>query len=188
MINKGYLSSIILIAILIGCIFISGCTQQTPKKEGEKHEAGFYTYENPQYGISIKYPDTWHKQEELLPNTVVVFAIESGQLKIFNGSLSIAVADVGSMSMEAFKDSHIENISLLYTDINISYVNSTTLAGSSAYKLICTYEQGVYTIKQMETWTIKNNRLYFLAYIIYEQYYDNYIDTIEQMINSFKII
>jgi len=152
------------------------------------HEVGFTTYENAEYSFKIRYPTTWFKQEELLSNTIVTFAVDPGILESLSGSLSITVADTGSMSIEAIKDSHIENISMLFTDINISYDDSTTLAGESAYELIYTYRQGVSTIKQREIWTIKDDTLYFLTYIVEEKDYDMYVNNIEQMINSFEIL
>ena len=193
MFRKEYFSPIIALAILLGCVFISGCTGQTPET-GEKHEAGFYTYENTQYGFKINYPDTWTKKENYLADTIVTFMLQTGEigLSVINGSLSISVTDVGSMSMEMFKEYHIENISQLYsqiyTDFNISYMNSTTLAGLSAYKLIYTYMQGVFTIEQTEIWTIKDSKLYLLLYIVIEEYCANYVDIIEQMIDSFEIM
>jgi len=185
--NKVFLSSIFAILTLVGCIFIGGCTEQT-SENGEKDESGYLTYENTQYNLKIKYPDNWMKQENYLPNTVVVFSIEPGMMGVLNCSLSITSADTGALSIDQIKDSHIENLSIFYTNLNISYDNTTTLAGLPAYKLIFTYSQGTYIIKQMEVWTVKNNNLYFLTYISNEDNYENNLQTIEYMINSFEIL
>ncbi len=187
MLHKGYFSPIIIILVLLCCILISGCTEQN-SETGEKHEAGYFTYENTQYDFRINYPDSWMKQENYLQNTVVVFSIEPGMTGVLNCSLSITAADTGSQSIDQIKNSHIENISKFYTNLNISYDNTTTLAGLPAYKLIFTHVQGTYIIKQMETWTVKNNNLYFLTYMSNEDNYANHLQTIEYMINSFEIL
>ena len=185
-IRRKYFNSMILLSILFLCIFITGCTNQT--NNGEENVPGFSKYENTDYNFKINYPDTWTKYENYLPNSIVTFMAQSGGLGVLNGSLTVTVGDSGSMSMDEIKNSHIENVSQIYTDFNLTSENSTTLSGFTAYKLIITYKQGIYSLKQMEIWTIVNTKLYFLTFIVLDENYDNYITTIDQMINSFQII
>ena len=183
MVHKGYFSPIIVVLILLGCVFISGCTDQN-------NETGFYTYENAQRGIIIEYPVTWTKYENppQIPDVLVLFTSQSEEpTKI--GSLMVSVLDLEDyMDMDWFKDAHIENLSKDFTDLNIIFNDSSTLADLQAYKLIFTFTQDVYTWRQLEIWTIKDNTLYLLVHQADQANHNEFTDIIEQMIDSFEIL
>ena len=182
MVHKINFNLIIVTAIMLGCIFISGCTNQN-------NESSFYTYENAQRGISIEYPVTWIKYENppQIPDVLVLFTSQSEEpTKI--GSLMVSVLDLEEyMDMDWFKDAHIENLSKDLTDFNIVFSNSSTLADLQAYKLIFTFTQDIYTWRQLEIWTIKDNTLYLLVHQVDQANYNEFADIIEQMIDSFEI-
>lgn len=176
------------IVVLLICVGLSGCTEQTSKngETTEESEGGFFTYENTQYDVRIKYPDTWAKKEDYVANSIVTFFPDPNDA--IKGSFTVSVLELEeSMDMEWFKQAHIENLSLLLTDINITYNASATLAGFPGHALIFTFRQGIYTFKQKEIWTIQSNKLYLLTYSVDQVKYSEYMDTVEQMINSFEI-
>jgi len=90
--------------------------------------------------------------------------------------------------MDLFKDAHIENLSKDFTDLNIIFNDSSTLADLQAYKLIFTFTQDVYTWRQLEIWTIKDNTLYLLVHQVDQANHNEFTDIIEQMIDSFEIL
>ncbi|MEA3420909.1 MAG: PsbP-related protein [Acidobacteriota bacterium] len=150
-------------------------------------KGGFFTYENAQYGVRIKYPDNWTKNENYVANSIVTFFPDSNDT--LKGRFSVPVLELEeSMDMEWFKQAHIENLSLILTDFNITYNASTTLAGFSGYTLIFTFRQGTYTLKQRKIWTIENNTLYLLTYSVDQNLYSDYVSVVEQMVNSFEIL
>ena len=168
---------------------LSGCTEQTSKngETTEESEGGFFTYENIQHSIRIKHPDNWTKKENYVANSIVTFFPDPNDT--LKGSFSVSVLELEeSMGMEWFKQAHIENLSLLLTDFNITYNASTTFAGFSGYTLIFTFRQGIYTFKQRETWAIENNMLYLLTYSVDQNLYSDYVGVVEQMVDSFEIL
>ena len=185
---KKQLMIVGIIAILLSVGF-SGCEEKS-SENGDNNEPGFYTYENTEKGISIEYPDTWNKYEnpQQAPDVLVLFTSQSEEpTKI--GSLMISVLDLdGYLDMDWFKQAHIENLSILIPDFNIIYEDSATLSGLPAYKIIFTFTQDLYTWRQLEIWTIKDNILYLLIHQADQTYYDTFTDIIDQMIESFKIV
>jgi len=175
--------------LLLACAAISGCMEQTSENGDttEESEGGFFTYENVQYGVRIKYPDNWTKNENYVANSIVTFFPDPNDT--LKGSFSVSVLELEeSMGMEWFKQAHIENLSLLLTDFNITYNASTTFAGFSGYTLIFTFRQGIYTFKQREIWAIENNMLYLLTYSVDQNFYPDYAGVVEQMVDSFEVL
>ncbi|MEA2055232.1 MAG: PsbP-related protein, partial [Candidatus Thermoplasmatota archaeon] len=177
------------IAVLLLVVSLCGCEEKS-SENGDSNEPTFYTYENTEKGISIEYPATWIKQENppQAEEILVLFTSQSGEpTKI--GSLMISVLDLEDhMGMDWFKQAHIENLSILIPDFNIIYEDSSTLSGLPAYKIVFTFTQDLYTWRQLEIWTIKDNTLYLLVHQADQANHNEFIDTIDQMIESFKII
>jgi len=190
MVHKGYFSPIIVISILLGCVFISGCIDQT-SENGDSNEPDFYTYENTEKGINIDYPATWNKYENppQVADVLVLFSSPS-QEPTKTGNLMISVLTNDSMTMDWFKQAHIENLSILLTDsdFNIIYEDSAILSGRPAYKIIFTFTQDMYTWRQLETWTIKDDTLYLLVHQADQANHNEFTDVIDQMISSFEIL
>ena len=99
--------------LLLACVAISGCMEQTSENGDttEESEGGFFTYENVQYGVRIKYPDNWTKNENYVANSIVTFFPDPNDT--LKGSFSVSVLELEeSMGMEWFKQAHIENLVL----------------------------------------------------------------------------
>jgi len=178
-----------IIAILLSVGF-SGCEEES-SENGDNNEPGFYTYENTEKGISIEYPDTWNKYEnpQQVPGVLVLFSTPSAE-PTKTGNLMISVLIIDPMTMDWFKQAHIENLSIqpAYSDFNIIYEDSAVLSGLPAYKIIFTFTQEGYTWRQLEIWTIKDNTLYLLIHQSDQANHNKFTDIIDQMIESFKIV
>ncbi|GAI14406.1 unnamed protein product [marine sediment metagenome] len=184
MVHKGYIGPIVLTAVIIGCIFISGCLDLM--NEGDQTNA-FITYENTKYGVVIKYPDTWAKLENLSGDVLVTFMPDEDD--VFLGVFNVSVLAGDSLDMESFKKRHIETLKNMFKDkdINISYENSTTLAGREAYTVLFTFIDSGHKFKRLEIWTLEKGTVYLLAYQADVSYYDEYIGIVEKMVDNFEI-
>ena len=180
--------AIIGIIVMLLSVGFSGCEEKS-SGNGDNNEPGFYTYENTEKGISIEYPDTWNKYENppQVPGVLALFSSPSDE-PTKTGNLMISVIVNDSMTMDWFKQAHIENLSILLTDLNIIYEDSATLSGLPAYKIIFTFTQDLYTWRQLEIWIIKDNTLYLLVHQADQANHNEFIDIIDQMIESFKIV
>ena len=188
MVHKGYINLIVSTAILIGCIFISGCLDQTSENgnNGGDQEAIFITYENTQSGISIKYLDTWVKLENPSSDILVTFMPDEDD--VLQGIFNISIFGDGFLDMELFKETHIENLSRVLTDFDIIYEDIIELAGRESYTVLFTFRDGENTFERQEIWTVDSDPHYLLTYQVDQTYYADYSDTVEQMVDSFEIV
>ena len=182
---------IVVIALVSVAVGLSGCTKQTPEN-GDGNEPAFYTYENTEKGISIDYPATWTKYENPphAEGVLVLFTSQSEEPTEI-GSLMVSVLDLEDyMNMDWFKQAHIENLSIqpAYSDFIIIYEDSAILSYLPAYKIIFTFTQDLYTWRQLEIWTIKDDTLYLLVHQVDQANHNEFTDIIDQMINSFEIL
>lgn len=155
----------------------------------------FLAYTNPNHGISIDYPANWKLDEH--PYTDKFIALLTSTLKN-NSDVSPATFTV---SVETLK----KNVSLdNYTNANLAKAkqslprfqvidsNATILAGIPAHKIVYTFVSPDPTIqipfKSMNIWTIKQGKAYNISYTQARSQYNKYLEVIEHMINSFRII
>jgi hypothetical protein len=68
-----------------------------------------------------------------------------------------------------------------------SYVRNATLAGSTAYEINFDYSYLDNNKKAIEIWTIKDNKVYIIDYVAYEQVSDITVPVVQKMIQSFEI-
>jgi len=182
MVHKGHIGLIVLTAIIIGCIFISGCLDLM---NGGDQTTAFSTYENNKY-IVIKYPDTWAKLEYPSGDVLVTFMPDENN--VLMGAFNVSFLAGDSLDMESFKKKHIETLYNMFKDIDISYENSTTLAGRETYTVLFTFSDSGHKFKCLETWTLEKGNVYLLTYQVDITYYDEYISIVEKMVNNFVIL
>lgn len=155
----------------------------------------FLVYSNPNHGIRIDYPANWKLDEH--PYTDKFIALLTSTLKN-NSDVSPATFTV---SVETLK----KNVSLdNYTNANLAKAkqslprfqvidsNATILAGIPAHKIVYTFVSPDPAIqipfKSMNIWTIKQGKAYNISYTQARSQYNKYLEVIEHMINSFRII
>ena len=68
-----------------------------------------------------------------------------------------------------------------------SYIRNATLAGSPAYEINFDYSYLDNNKKAIEIWTVKDNKVYIIDYVAYEQVYDITKPVVQKMIESFEI-
>lgn len=176
---KGHMGLIVITAIIIGCIFTSGCLN------GGDQTNAFITYENNKY-VVIKYPDTWAKIENPSEGILITFMPDENNVLLGVFNVSILIGDF--LDINSFRKTHIDTLYDMFIDFNISYENSTTLAGREAYAVLFTFRDSGHTFKRLDTWTVDNGRVYLLTYHVSITYYDEYISIIEEMVDYFEII
>lgn len=153
----------------------------------------FLTYENPTYGIGIKYPQDWTKKERTTEGTkaVAFLSPKKDDSEMSQVGLEIFVLD---MPTQVTLDEYTQSVvNTQITDCEMPNCNiidsgDTTLANNLAYKLIRTTETSQHKLTSMSIWTIKDNKLYSLMYTAESAEYSKYLDTVNEMIDSFEII
>ena len=185
MLHKGYINLMILVTIITVCILIGGCIEQS--LDNGDNESGFTTYlfSYEKKEISIQYPVSWLKFESHGKNVMVTFMPDENNVLL--GVFNVSILNGDLLDIDSFKKTHIDTLYDMFVDFNISYENSTTLAGREAYAVLFTFRDSGHTFKRLDTWTVDDGSVYLLTYQVSIIYYDEYISIVEKMVDYFDI-
>ena len=160
----------------------------------------FLLYENPTIGIKMEYPASWDK-EEPIPNGVLFrFSPQNNISDISSRYLLIMVNTMDpqdNMTLDELTDVQIDFLKESFPNLSLNEYesNTTTLAGNPAYKVIFDHkegrqQQGDLDFRLIQIWTIKGDKVYYITYreeLGKQEDSDNYLKTIQKMIDSFQI-
>jgi hypothetical protein len=146
----------------------------------------YLTYENPIYQIKIQYPADWEKKDQGLGgDNVVKFVLPQQRFP----SLFVQIEDLDSSKLlQEYTYDKINHLRQLFHDFNIIEQNLTSLAGNNAYKIVYTFTLEQINYKRMDIWTIKDDRVYIINYLVETGEYSKYLPTIQKMVDSFEIV
>ena len=187
----------------LGAYPSKGETQSTNSNPNIIASKNYLLYENPTFGIKIKYPDNWslrtYSYNPALNNTVAGFyspsktASELGNVSGVSGHfvpyLDIFVFSSKNMSLDKIIDSKIDRIQNS-TYFLISESKPFTLKGNqSAYTIIYSINSGKDEIfKKMQVYTLYGNKVYLITFTSQEALFVQYRPTIQEMVNSFELL
>ncbi|MFO5476243.1 MAG: protein kinase domain-containing protein, partial [Dolichospermum sp.] len=141
---------------LVMTIFISLTILVITKKDD------FNVYENSQYGIKIKYPKTWERQDLENPITAEVVTFISPKQSDkdnFQEKVTISV-DKFSGTLDDLQKSSIQEINNTVSGAKILDKSVTTLANKEASQLVFTGKNGQDILKNMQVVTLKGDKAY----------------------------
>lgn len=145
-------------------------------------------YENHNYGIKIKYPQNWELQKINNPITGEIVAFLSPRQSNTDSpeKLTISVEDF-SGTLDEFRDSSIKDIKNHMKDAKIINTTSTLLSHKSANQLVFTGKDGKNRLKNLQIFTLEEDKAYVITYTAQIENYDEFVRTAETMIKSFEI-
>ncbi|MFN9557577.1 MAG: protein kinase domain-containing protein [Dolichospermum sp.] len=168
---------------LVMTIFISLTILVITKKDD------FNVYENSQYGIKIKYPKTWERQDLENPITAEVVTFISpkqSDTDNFQEKVTISV-DKFSGRLDDLQKSSIQEINNTVSGAKILDKSVTTLANKEASQLVFTGKNGQDILKNMQVVTLIGDKAYTITYTAKIDDYDQFVETADKMINSLEI-
>lgn len=151
-------------------------------------DRGFLTYENSTLGIKIQYPSEWNLMKvNNLPYSTNIFVSplenntdryrENAFIKINDVSSNMTLNDYTSIITKA-----VQNRS----DFRIVDFSTVTLSDNPGYRLIG-LTRGNQNINVLDEWTIKDGRVYRIAFYLEEGKSKTYLPIAQRMIDSFEI-
>lgn len=156
----------------------------------EESAINFANYENSGYGITIQYPQTWNKQEisSVVTNEVVEFiSPQEDDSDKFQENLTVTVENLSfPLSLDEYTNLSKQQINQQKNTKIISETGST-LAGRRAYSVVYTVFDNGEKLKRMETWTLKNFKVYSITYEAEADKYAQYLNTAEKTIKSLQL-
>jgi hypothetical protein len=151
-------------------------------------------YEDPIYGIHVKYPSSWEliPPQQSLPEFVVGFRTSKENVAdIFLENVNITVRKLTdeSRNLQLFTNEAIAQLHILLGPHMEELASErTTLAGLPAHRFI--YRGVVEGVddpnKYMHVWTIKGDVGYIITYTCLESRYEKYLREVQAIINSLE--
>jgi len=197
---------ILAICGLMLCIGLSGCIEEENKKQEETDPLKDLAYKS--YGYGINPPEEYtfnHGVTKIQSNAEchwfvndsseyfeVIFELEEKISPYNRKNASLAISNVGekdeNISLEEYASSMMRNIYNFYK--NTTYISNETKKENSMdyYITIFSGEYGgedIYISKYV--YVEKYGIVFALIYTASENLYDEYIDAVDESINSFKI-
>ena len=159
----------------------------------------FITYSNPIYGFDIEYPSNWSFTESEIPPNATVYSIVNFVPPISadpNLGTNLAVGlenfEVGQTpSLDQYARSSINAYRNSYANFSLDSVRTnSTISGMPAYEIEFTDDSTGATRKSVEKGFIDepNNRAYYLLFNTENPKYDQFLPTIQDVFDSFKVV
>jgi len=163
--------------------------------------ATYATYENPKFGLTLKYPSTWSVDElrndpdaPADDSIVVIFKTEPQEQNdkyLENVIINVQGPRSDIKSLDGYTKNSIQAFRYM-SDIKITKSVKDTLAGFPAHQL--QYTSKIYTpasqevlLKKMQVFTVLDHVGYVVTYAAEQAEYDKNIQYAENLINSIKI-
>jgi hypothetical protein len=161
-------------------------------------------YVNTAFGVSMQYPAVWGAVE--LKSSPLDNKFPGSSIALFTAPLENATDTFREKALLSIQDfSSPENVSsqnmtlAKYTNgslsgyrnipdsVTILESNTTTLAGQPAHRIVFTEDAQNQQFKKTQVWTVKDNKAYVITFSAQESRYDDYLPSVESIINSLKI-
>jgi hypothetical protein len=162
------------------------------------------TYVNTAFGVSMQYPAVWGAVElksspsdnKFPGSSIALFTAplenatdtfrEKALLSIQDFSLGGNVS-ADSMTLAKYTNGSLSGYRNISDSVTILESNTTTLAGQPAHRIVFTEDVQNQQFKKTQVWTVKDNKAYVITFSAQGPRYDDYLPSIESMINSLKI-
>lgn len=179
---------VLIFSSLIVMLFSTHNIQGIFKSESSEE---FKTYENPLYGINMKYPDDWRYYEKngpenFSPDRIFQVSFLSPSNKLLSDMVFVwfnieKIKD--SLSLDDRRNILLTNLNNLSIDVK---VQSTKLSGINAYMIDYTNKE-VELQRNIGIEAIRNGLLYSLDFTAQPDTFEQNMNSIETMIKSINI-
>jgi serine/threonine protein kinase len=170
--------------------FITGMQQMLNPPGVTLNSDDFKTYENSQYGITIKHPKDWKPQEIGINGEVVKFVHQPSQANVVISVKALSdwltLEEYTKQSLSAIENEFLDDNKQV-KKYNIERKNGeASLAKSEAFQVIYTgKDESNNSLKIMEVWNLKNKKAYIITYAAPSEKYDKLNPIVEEMVDSF---
>lgn len=183
--------------------------QKITTTNSQEQNKNLTPYINPIHSIKVQYPSDWKLVErgdnDYHKLNIIAEFLQPSQADYYNPNISASHNSlrISVENYSTFADTDNNNtgnqlqnignhrlgaigISCPGFDLR-SYIRNATLAGSPAYEINFDYSYLDNNKKAIEIWTVKDNKVYIIDYVAYEQVYDITVPVVQKMIESFEI-
>lgn len=154
------------------------------RKVVETNDSIIYT----NYGFTVTYPKNWGLIETNTSAKIVIVATFEDENDSFRENIAIGIEDLTTNVQ--VQDYAIKNIEDIEKKLGIKSEGEDTVEinGIVSYKVIFSPRtKNEISIKQMQVYMLKDNTAYILTFTSEEKNFDNYMNKVDEIINSFTI-
>jgi eukaryotic-like serine/threonine-protein kinase len=152
--------------------------------------AKFLTYENSTLGIKIQYPSNWTKQTARDGIAFVVLPMGKNNTEQFLAKLNVTriMGFPPNVPLKVLADRVVDGYRHFLRNFQIESYANHTLGSNNAIKIVYIYADSKNnSFMATDIATIKNDRLYVIQYYAQSPRNQNYLPTLQKMVNSFQI-
>lgn len=186
--KKSRLLSIIFGILALLSLIVSGLMFTIGSKTDPYQN--FTEYRNEDYNITLKYPQAWtvRELEDPITGGIAVFTSPlKNELDTFQEQIYISIDNV-STTPEEYGEAIINKVYNNSNITDIAYTKETVeLANQSAQSITYQRSKDNVSLKQKEIFIIKNNRVYLITCVAEKKNYQEFIDTVNQIVKTFTI-
>ncbi len=148
----------------------------------------FKVYQNSNYRIKIKYPKNWTLQENRDGAVVVFMAPREVPVDVFQENVNIVVQDLSGqvITLQQYTATAINQLTRVFKSVKILDSGPTYWGGKPAHKVEYIMQANV-SLRLMHIWMIKGKKAYQFTFAADADRYDEYMETVQTMINSFQV-
>jgi eukaryotic-like serine/threonine-protein kinase len=175
------LGLLVLLAALGGWIIV---------KQIKEKPIALSLYENYSLGFRVDYPQDWSKQnrDDFLATGAVFFSPLENDADRFKEQISVLVENLPQdIPLSEYTKVSLSEIKQL-SDPNIGEAQVVAMGANEGRQIIYQGEENGISVQRMQTWSVKGNRAYVITYTALPESFNDYLPTVEKMIQSFETI
>jgi eukaryotic-like serine/threonine-protein kinase len=160
------------------------------KQKTERAKIKMSLYANYNQGFRVDYPQNWSKEnrEDFWATGVVFSSPLENDTDQFKEQVSVLVENLPqNLALAEYTQQSLAEIKQL-SDPTIGNPQNITLGSNQGRQIIYQGEENGHTVQRMQTWSVDGNRAYVITYTAMPKSYDDYLPTVEKMIQSFETI
>ncbi len=182
----------LVMATMVGFVPLPGLTVQLKAENFseliKQNNSGLQTYQNTRNNLSIRYPENWRINEE--EDGVMFISPKENDTDDFQENIGIAVQNLANnqANLDQIAVASLEQLKKVINDFSLVSSTETTLENIPAKQFVYTGKFGDFDVKWLQVIALEGDNFYIITYTAKASSYNNYLNLVEEMVNSFKKI
>lgn len=167
-------------------LILSICALAPFRLSGQAAE--WITMEEKDY--SIEYPENWELNTDgEMGTTFILFSETSSEEDLIKENVNLLIQDIAAFEIDLNQYVEIseQQIKTMITDSKLLSSDRLNKDDRDFHRVVYTGKQGVFTLKWVQYYWVHNGSAYVLTFTGDVSEYEDYKETSERMLNSFKL-
>jgi len=183
-----YKYQLIILVLFLSNVLLNGQSNNS-KNENQESKLVWKTLTGDSY--EIMYPSTWIvDQSGQMGTSFFLFSPLSDESDTFKENANLIIQDLSSydLNLDQFVDASLNQIKSFIADYNIISNERISTDDTEYQKILYTGKQGIAILRFEQFYWLIDNKAYVLTMTFNNLEYDNYKETSDKIMNSFKLL